>query len=242
LTDPSPSRAVTAVDLRRRDKPSLRRWLGIAAAGAVLAAAVVLLILRPWSPTPDRKASADDTTKDGKTKDEDSAPDARKLLPPPRRDDFRLKVEWVGFTPDEDGIVRVPHGTTASFRIDVAEDAYVGLWTVDTKGEILQLFPNGTDKDHFFKAGQPRTIPSKERAIRAGVLSNGVEVVRVIASSAPWTPSDLSENAGDFRRFASGTSEETEAMTIRGLVVDPAGRNGTRGAEIELPYRVVPRR
>src|SRR5262249_22809518 len=114
--------------------------------------------------------------------------DARRLLPPLRHGDFRVKLEQVDLSPDATGLLIVPLTRKGYFRIETSEDAYVGLWTIDPKGDILQLYPNDTEKNHFFKAGQARIIPETSRPIEATVVSNGVEVLRVVASSVPWDP------------------------------------------------------
>jgi serine/threonine protein kinase len=261
MVDPSASRSSSTkvVAVASSDAKSMRKWFGTAAAVAVIAAAVVLLIMH-FNSKDGNSQAANDPTKDDRKKEQDpdptkddrkneqdpkralsKGPDARKLLLPIRQGDITVKVRLAqaDLVPDADGIVQVPAGTHGYYMIEVSEDAYVAVFTIDPKGEILQLFPNETEQEHFFKKNVPDTIP-RVRKIRAEA-GDGVELIRVLASSTPWKPNESGEKVQDFRLFKTGVAEDAEAKRQRGFVLVPMGENAAHMGEAELPYRVVPK-
>jgi serine/threonine protein kinase len=263
MVDPSMTRSASSRTVATAAPSSAkwsRKWLMIAAAVAVIAAAVVLVIIKLNSMDRNSQAGNDPTKDDRKneknpdpTKDDrkneqepnrvlSKGPDARKLLLPITKRDINVKVRLAqaNLVPDADGIVQVPAGTAGYYTIEVSEDAYVAVFTIDPQGNIVQLFPNDTEQEHFFKKNKPETIP-RVRKITAQ-MGEGVELIRVLASTTPWKPNENGERVeNDFRLFKTGVADDAEAKQKRGFVLVPIDANAARMGEAELPYRVVPK-
>jgi eukaryotic-like serine/threonine-protein kinase len=157
---------------------------------------------------------------------------------PPYRD-FDLKVEMTGGSADEAGVRLLNEGEEVTFRIEVARDAYVGIWNVAPDGTVMQLFPNELEPDHSFRAGQPRTVPRRDIALVA-VPSGGAEQVWVVASTWRW---ELPEGRRQGPYLIFETAEEQrnwEQVMERGFEVRK--REAMAVAEVVLTYRVSPRK
>jgi RNA polymerase sigma-70 factor (ECF subfamily) len=76
----------------------------------------------------------------------------------PRRQDFGLQVGFSSGTRDDWGVVQLVADDPVSFRVEAERDCYVGLWTVDHEGTVVQLFPNKNDLNHLVRAGERRII------------------------------------------------------------------------------------
>ena len=244
LSDTGPLDDATAGPDRTRATPaparrSLRWAVPAGGAALVVLAGAALVAFRPPS---GGRVPADGTaaTPVAAATGADAAPPAKDATPPPGADiapparhDFRVQVEVLGGRPGPDGILRLVAGQEVRFRVTVERDAYVGLWTFDPQGKVLQLFPNDAEPDPLVKAGQLRTVPGKDYSIVAEAGS-GVEQVRVVASSMPWDLR-LGEHEGPFRLFKTG-ADLAQLEQQRGLVL----RSKTAVAETTLKYRVAP--
>jgi hypothetical protein len=150
------------------------------------------------------------------------------------RKDFALKVEPLGGVLDPEGGVQVLKvGQLVKFRVESAQDCFVGLWDV-TESTVIQLFPNDAEPDRRLRAGQPRLLP-EEKAIRAKKPS-GVEYLHVVASTHP-----LRLLAGQFRGgfevFAEPGEKARMLAALRDMeVVD----KGDAMTEVILRFEVRP--
>jgi serine/threonine-protein kinase len=150
------------------------------------------------------------------------------------RKDFALKVEPLGGELDpKDGVQVLKVGQLVKFRVESAQDCFVGLWDV-TESAVIQLIPNDAEPDQQLRAGQPRQLPA-EKVIRAKKPS-GVEYLHVVASTHP-----LRLLAGQFRGgfevFAEPREKARMLAALRDMeVVDP----GEAMTEVILRFEVRP--
>jgi tRNA A-37 threonylcarbamoyl transferase component Bud32 len=150
------------------------------------------------------------------------------------RADFNLKVSLDGVKPDREGVYRLREGQGVRLRVEVDQDAYVGVWTVDPQGEVVQLYPAGDRGDFLVKRGKPQVIPPdgvEDFEVTAG---GGLERVVVVASTRPWDLPEGQRN-GAYTLFKTRQEREKWQETLRGLRV----RGGL--AQEVLPYRVAPK-
>ena len=155
------------------------------------------------------------------------------VLPKELRQDFRLEVEVLGGKRGPDGAIQLTEGEAVKFRIKSEDDAYVGVWTVEADGTVLQLFPNDQDREHFFRAGEARVVP--ETVVAEAVLSKGLDRVWVLAATAPWDPA-VGQRQGPFRMFKTQQEQQAMVERVRGIRLRPA----VRLADRVLEYRVGP--
>jgi hypothetical protein len=166
-------------------------------------------------------------------------------IPEKLRNDFRLEVTMLG---GRDGkmVPLVPRqskegqevfllgdGQDVEFRIKVAQKAYVRVWTIETGGTILQLFPNFKEFDYLFQAGGERTVP------KVGVRttkSEGMDLVWVVASDNPWDQLQ-GDRHGFFLLFEKEHHREAWKQTLRGMEL----KKDIRFSEKVLKYFVPPR-
>jgi predicted Ser/Thr protein kinase len=111
------------------------------------------------------------------------------LLPETLLHDFGLKVDIL--SGKQVGDVR--HFQTDDrlwLRITAAEDCYVGIWTIDPRGDVVQLFPNSKDTNFHFSKDLPRDLPPRnaDYEFPATAVSTGVEHLLVVASTRRWEP------------------------------------------------------
>jgi hypothetical protein len=156
------------------------------------------------------------------------------LIPETLRADFGMDVEMLGGRPGPDAVIRLTEGDAVKFRIKVERDTYVGIWTVEADGTVLQLFPNDRDRQHFFRAEQERVVP--EAATAQAVLSRGLDRIWIQASTEPWDPAE-GQRAGPFMLFKTRREQEAVARRLRGIRLRSEGGLADR----VLPYRVGPR-
>ncbi len=124
----------------------------------------------------------------------------------------------------------------------MARDAYVGLWSINAAGVVVQIFPNDHEPDHRLKAGQVRTIPGNKKYVFEPTTSSGLDHLWVVASTRPWN--DLqAQRSGPFAVFQMAEEKKQWERHLRGIRVKslPSGQ-GTEEAVSEqiLPFRVRP--
>ena len=157
----------------------------------------------------------------------------------PLRHDFPVKFELVGQRVDPAGEVYLTEGQRVAFRVEVERDCYVGIWHIDHRGNITQLFPRKRGHDHFVRAGEPRTIPGEmEYAIEATV-SEGPEYVHLAASAERWEL-NAGRQAGPYVVFATPEERAQWEEQMRGLVIrdDPS----SAVSEEVVYFQVLPRK
>jgi serine/threonine protein kinase len=136
------------------------------------------------------------------------------------RKDFDIKVELAGGQRDLLGRVTLTEGDLVSFRIEVARDAYVGVWSVETGGNVTLLFPNSAEPDHLIRAGEPRAVPGDTGIPIRATVSQGPEYVHVVASTRRWS-SAAGERQGPYLAFTMPQDRSRWQEQLRGLVLEP---------------------
>jgi serine/threonine protein kinase len=165
-------------------------------------------------------------------------------LPKELRHDFGLTVQLVGGREGPNGMRVFREDEPVRFRIDSQRDAYVGIWTIDPDGTVVQLFPNEHESDYLVRAGQSRLVPGNDRyQIEATATPPGKsELLRVVAATWRWEPLK-GEKQGPFV-ILQGGREQLERH-LRSMVIRPKAQSAQRApdavAEEALPYQVRPR-
>jgi hypothetical protein len=200
----------------------------LAAASLTCLAAGLWLLVASWRPWPPAISQQ-----------------ARTQLAPPEqlRMGFGLTVAMVAsgpgdgdvlqLQPDTDGVIRLRGGDEVKFQIKVAQQAYVGIWTINADGTIEQLFPNAGEKDHRFVPDEEEVVP-RTRAV--AVPSGGIDWVWVQASTSPWDP-DKGQRVGPFLLFKTDRERDLWAQRRRSIQLQPEGTL----AEAVLKYQVTER-
>jgi hypothetical protein len=159
-------------------------------------------------------------------------------IPKDLRQDFVLKVNVLGGQPGDAGVRRLTEEDTVSLQIQVARDAYVGVWTVAADGTAWQLFPNRFEKDHLVRAGQERTVPGpKARFVAEATKGEEPERLWVVASTTPWE-SPEGQQHGPFLLFKEERERKAFAARMRNIRVESGGAL----AEEVMKYHVAPPR
>jgi serine/threonine protein kinase len=243
----TPGSAPVQLPRRRRRFP-----IGWVAAGGVvgLAVAFVCLLLtgviqlpKIIDPRPDPPSTK---TEDGGPPpgDPDDFPEwIRKGLEGSRRTDCTVKVDLVGSVQGDDGERRFEEGQIYSIRIEVAKDAYIGIWSLEREGAV-QLFPNAAETDNKVSAGKLRIIPNNEY-LPANVQydiyaekTDGKEYLRVVAMTRKWA---LVEGKKEqiFDAFRAPADRDRLLNLFRSSRLRP--RNEAAVSELNIPYRVIRR-
>jgi hypothetical protein len=164
-------------------------------------------------------------------------------LPEPSRRDFSLTVELLDGRPGQQGVVRLVEGQTVRFRVEVGEDAYVGIWDLRPDGTVMALFPHADEPNNLLKKKVPRTIPEEYEIVAEKTRGRAW----VVASTKPWAPVH-GESLGPFqvyRQLEQRTAWEEQLNDLRDLVPRPRAKGPKekkpRVAEEALRYEVVPR-
>jgi len=156
------------------------------------------------------------------------------------RADFGLEVEMLdkddkAIRPGDDGILQLRAQEALRFRVKVAEDAYVGIWSINSDGSVTQLFPNEDEKDHKFRKGEKRLVPL---APAHAALCDGetpFDWVWVQASTRAWDP-DRGQSFGPFLLFKTDAHRGQWARQRGSIRL----RREAALAEAVLKFRVVP--
>lgn len=153
-------------------------------------------------------------------------------LPNESRQDFKMRVELPGVE-DVKGVRRLVEGENVRFKIEVDQDAYVGIWFVTDSGAIMQLFPSEHQPDNFFKKGKTYQVPNDDSYAIEASPSAQLEKFRVIASTKrwDWTPKNLN---GGYRVLDKKELDEH----VRGMVLVANPNNPQRVSQVSLPVFV----
>jgi hypothetical protein len=122
-------------------------------------------------------------------------------------------------------------GQGVRFEVAVEKAAYVGVWSVEADGTVLQLFPNKDDRNHHFKAGERRVVPAQGTLAE---LSRGIDQLWIEASTEPWNPLK-GEEVGPFELFRNDREKGQWQEQRRGLRL----RRNQELSECVLSYRVI---
>jgi tRNA A-37 threonylcarbamoyl transferase component Bud32 len=210
-----------------------RLWLAIAAGAALLLALAAWLTVDRWAwwkgGPPAEPTPAD-------------RPPALAVLPTPKdlRKDFGLKAtilvgnnlgkEMRPAEQGDGGVIRVAPGQWVQLEIEVEKEAYVGVWTVEADGTVLQLFPNPEDPNHQFKAGEKRRVPTQGTQAEK---SPNIDQVWIEASTERWDPL-RGEREGPYELFKTERQLKEWSGQRRGLRLP-----GKYLSERVLPYQVA---
>ena len=192
-----------------------RKWLIAAAVGA---AGLVLAAVGLWKPS-------------------------ARVEPAPRepwgRRDFAITFAPVGGPAETPARLVFTEGQRVAFQFQADRDCYVGLWHVDKDGQIVQLFPNEFDRDHFVEAGKPRTIPGDLNYAVVAEVSQGPEFLHVVATTAPWK-AEAGQQRGPYVIFATPEERKQWEEQVRALRIKKDDSPAI--AELKLPLEVRPRK
>jgi len=111
------------------------------------------------------------------------------------RVDRYLNVEiWTDHDDDE-----YYEGDRAKFYYRVSRDAFVAIYSVDSKGRVNLLFPSLPGQDNYVTGGVTNSLPGRNDDYDLVVNGpNGVENVQIIASREPFPIPDWYHNSGLF--------------------------------------------
>jgi hypothetical protein len=155
-----------------------------------------------------------------------------------QRGDLNLQLGVVGGKPDASGTRELREGQKVGFQIQVDQDAYVGIWTVDSSERITQIFPNEYERNHLVEAGQARTVPGKGGYSIRATASQGTEWVWVVASTEPWNELK-GRQKGPFLVFENSEERQEAKRQLRGLELELTAKPAkVLVAQQLIPYRV----
>ncbi|HEX2896620.1 MAG TPA: DUF4384 domain-containing protein, partial [candidate division Zixibacteria bacterium] len=111
------------------------------------------------------------------------------------RIDRYLNVEiWTDHDDDE-----YYEGDRVKFYFRVSRDAFVAIYSVDSRGRVNLLFPGRSGQDNFIAGGVTHSLPGRNEDYDLVVNGpNGVENVQIIASREPFPIPDWYDNSGLF--------------------------------------------
>ncbi len=111
------------------------------------------------------------------------------------RIDRYLNVEiWTDHGDDE-----FYEGDKVRFYYRVSRDAFVAIYSIDTKGRLNLLYPSHPDQDNFVSGGVTHSLPGRDDDYDLEVSGpEGVENVQIIASREPFPIPDWYDNSGLF--------------------------------------------
>jgi serine/threonine protein kinase len=230
VTQPEISATEPMLPIVEKPPRSRRTWLAVAAVILLgIAAGVLLAIWNPWQVGPATQPSGG-------------------ALDPPTdlRHAFGLKVDMLRELPGgnlellregEDGLIRLRDGDTVRFQIQVAEEAWVAVLSVNAGGPAVLLFPNDEEPNHHFAKGEERVVPRSTLEVPKAVKSAGKEWVWVQALTRDWKP-QKGDHEGLFQVFRSEREREDVLLRQRGI---EWRRNGGELAEAVLQYWVDPK-
>lgn len=111
------------------------------------------------------------------------------------RIDRYLNVEiWTDHDDDE-----YYEGDRVKFYYRVSRDAFVAIYSVDSRGRVNLLFPSLPGQDNYVTGGVTHSLPGRNDDYDLVVNGpNGVENVQIIASREPFPIPDWYDNSGLF--------------------------------------------
>lgn len=111
------------------------------------------------------------------------------------RIDRYLNVEiWTDHDDDE-----YYEGDRVKFYFRVSRDAFVAIYSIDSKGRVNLLFPGHKGQDNYITGGVTHSLPGRNDDYDLVVSGpNGVENVQIIASREPFPIPDWHDNSGLF--------------------------------------------
>jgi serine/threonine protein kinase len=215
---------------------------------AIAAVAACLMVAAAYFFWPDKQANSNLSNVDSNVKqgsggdkgvaaakvDKTLVQAAKDTLPEITRKDFKINVQVANVKTDEKGVLRAKDGDSFRFKVNVEQDAYVGIWFLADDGSTTQYFPNEFDTNNFFQKGKEYTIPSNDRYTIDATPSKELEMFRVIATTRPWKW-DNANVAQTFRQFRDkGQFEEH----LRGVVLKANPNIQDRIANAAMPVWV----
>ncbi len=167
----------------------------------------------------------------------------RPAVPVDLQHDFDLQVKMNGGVVAQDGKQMLTEGDRVTFEVTCARDAYVGIWSIQADGKIIQLFPNDLEPSGFVKAGERRSVPGKPGYSIKATPASVSELVHVAASTKPWSPLE-GQRIGPFVVHDTRLGDRMAARgQLRGLYIDVNTQEerqamGAAVAEAKIEYMV----
>jgi serine/threonine protein kinase len=219
-------------------------WLWVGIGTVLLACVIVAGFLIDWHtllygrPDAEHQPDTNQTQETTRVIQADGFTKPGKLL-----QEFGLKVELVGSNAGQDGVRTQTEGEKVSFKIEVDRDAYVGIWYINSDGQVEQLFPNSFEENHLFRAGKVYKLPGQQTYTMDTALSKGLDHIWVVASTVPWTiPEGERSPDNIYRIFHSPEEKEKWQRQLRKIILRPATpaeeKNKDKVAEEIIPFQV----
>ena len=90
-------------------------------------------------------------------------------------------------------------GDRVKFHYRVSRDAYVAIYSIDSRGRLNLLFPSHPRQDNFVTGGVTHRLPGRNDDYELEVSGpEGVENVQIVASREPFPIPDWYDNSGLF--------------------------------------------
>jgi len=143
----------------------------------------------------------------------------QRIIVNPIETSLKSKV-WLDRTADSSGYATYRPGDNVTIKASVNEDAYLYLFSVDPKGEIVQIFPNQYAEDNFVEGGQTVTLPGPDANYTFEVDKDpGISKVFAVAAKDPLDFQDVVEikNNAVFATYHRD-GQEAFAQEISGIL------------------------
>lgn len=141
----------------------------------------------------------------------------QRIIVNPVPTDLEVRV-WVDKDPDKNSNPVYQNGEAISIGVQVNQDAYVYLLSIDAGGEINPILPNPYDENNFLRAGETRRFPPPGARYTYTVSGpNGQNRVLAVASKRRLDIGRVLDVANDYRPRVQG---EQLGRTMA-IVVDP---------------------
>lgn len=130
-------------------------------------------------------------------------------------------------------------GETIRFHFATSRNAYITLMNYGTSGRSTVLFPNAYSQGNLVQGGATYSLPGSNDGFEFRIQSPaGFELIRIIATDTPWSPSfQLAPQGGAI--FRSLDPVEGKTLT-RDLGVMQKQRPPTQRAEEIVRVEVLP--
>ncbi|RIH82737.1 DUF4384 domain-containing protein [Calidithermus roseus] len=141
----------------------------------------------------------------------------QRIIVNPVPTDLQVRV-WVDRDPGKSGNPTYQNGEAISIGVQVNQDAYVYLLSIDAGGEINPILPNPFDEDNFLRGGETRRFPPTGARYTYTVSGpNGQNRVLAVASKRRLDMGRVLDVANDYQPRVQGE----QLGRVMAIVVDP---------------------
>lgn len=141
----------------------------------------------------------------------------QRIIVNPVPTDLQVRV-WVDRDPGKSGNPAYQNGEAISIGVQVNQDAYVYLLSIDAGGEINPILPNPFDRNNFLRAGENRRFPPAGARYTYTVSGpNGQNRVLAVASKRSLDIGRVLDVANDYQPRVQGE----QLGRVMAIVVDP---------------------